>query len=321
MKRALVLAGGPDAEHDVSLASARTVADALGASGLFAPELRVIERLDADELRAIDTDVIVPVLHGSYGEGGPLQDLLEADGRPYVGSGPRAARLAMDKMATKLAAASLGLRTLPSHLFDPRDLVCPFDLPVVAKPVHDGSSCGLHVCRTQDEWSSACSAMAASMRTSPRTYMIEPCLKTPSSGRELTVGLLDELALPVIEIEPNAEATDGVYTYEAKYQRDDTRYSVRKPDDGGPEALPSRLLERVTDEARRIGNAIGVRHLARVDFILDEDLEPFLLEVNTMPGFTEHSLVPMGARAAGIELPALCARLAERALGVGASVA
>lgn len=300
----LVLAGGPDAEHGVSLESAAGVAAALRGAGAEVHQV-VIERPTLDELAVLPGEVVFPALHGSYGEGGPLQDLLEALGRPFVGSGARAARTAMDKLATKLLAAGLGIATTPAHVFNVGDTTCPLDLPVVVKPVHDGSSVGLHMCPDLESWAFAHAAVSHDIAERPgRAYMIEPMVR----GRELTVGVVEGsaglVALPLIEIVPR----EGVYDYAAKYDRDDTRYVV-DPD------LPGSVTDRCRRAAISLAGAIGVRDLCRVDFLLDRADEPWMLEVNTMPGFTSHSLLPMAAAASGLEMPALCAHLVRAAAG------
>ncbi|TVQ61443.1 MAG: D-alanine--D-alanine ligase [Phycisphaerales bacterium] len=297
--RVLVLGGGPDAEREVSLRSAAGVASALREAGCGVVEA-TIGRVTADELRALEGDVVFPVLHGSFGEGGGLQDLLEADGRAYVGCGARAARLAMDKLATKAAAWRAGVPTADAALVNPHDEVCALDLPVVVKPVHEGSSVGLRIVRTAAAYAAAVEAV----REHGRPNMVEAFVR----GRELTVGVVDLeghglAALPIVEIAP----ASGVYDYQAKYERNDTRYTAN-PD------LPSGARETVQARALTVARAIGVRHLARVDFLLDEHGEAWLLELNTMPGFTATSLLPMAGRAAGIEMPTLCARLAARAM-------
>jgi D-alanine-D-alanine ligase len=293
----LVLGGGPDAERDVSLRSAAAVADALREAG-FTVEARTIDAILAADLEAMKGDVIFPVLHGPFGEGGPMQDLLEASGRRYVGCGPSAARLAMDKIATKLAAARAGVPTAPAQTIPPAAARLAIDAPLVIKPVHEGSSVGLSICRTHDD------VIAALVRCEPgRVWMAEALL----NGRELTVGLVPSVAggleaLPIVEIRP----ASGVYDYEAKYVRGDTVYVVT-PD------LPEGVAETLARDARRAAEAVGVRHIARVDFILTDDGIGNLLEINTMPGFTATSLLPKAARAAGIDLPALCARLVRAA--------
>jgi len=300
MRRVCVLGGGPDAERDVSLESAAGIAAALRAhAGLEVVEV-TIDRPSIREVSAIDADVIWPALHGGFGEGGPLQDLLEDDGRPYVGSGPRAARLAMDKIATKVLTLELGIVAAPGAAVNPTDDRLALDPPLVLKPIHEGSSVGLHVCRSEADVRGAVEAVRKDVRAHPgRAYMVEPLI----SGRELTVGVLDGDPLPTIEIIPAEEA----YDYEAKYQRDDTRYEL-EPD------LPEGVGERVSASAVRVCEALGVRHLARADFLLDDRAEAYLLEVNTMPGFTSHSLVPKAAHRIGLEMPALCARIVEMAI-------
>lgn len=301
----LVFGGGPDAERAVSLDSARGVAQALRDAG-FTVYHETIDCPTLTELRDLSGDVVFPVLHGAWGEGGPLQDLLEADGRPYVGSGPSAARMAMDKLATKLVAARLGIPTPEAVALNVRDAVCPLGLPVVVKPVHEGSSVGLHLCRDEAAWASALDDARRAAHDSPgRVCMAERLI----GGRELTVGLVARpgtatlAALPVIEIVPAA----GPYDYSAKYERDDTQYRVAPN-------LPAGVAERIGRDAERLAAALGVRHLARVDFLLDAEDRPWLLEINTMPGFTSHSLLPMAARAVGLDPPALCRSLVGAAL-------
>jgi D-alanine-D-alanine ligase len=300
MKTVLVLGGGPDAEREVSLNSSKGVAEGLRASGKYKVEYTVIDRITLAELRALPGDVIFPVLHGAFGEGGPLQDLMEQDGRAYVGCRPSAARWAMDKMATKLAAARAGIPTAEACIFNAKDEIPTVPVPLVLKPVHDGSSVGLHIVREPSSWPAARAAVAADIQGKPgRAYLMERYV----AGRELTVGLLDGQPLPIIHIAP----AEGAYDYEAKYTRGDTKYHI------DPQ-LPPGVAERVREYAVTLGKAIGTRHVSRVDFLLDSQAQPWLLEINTMPGFTATSLVPKAARHAGIEMPELCARLVEFAL-------
>lgn len=303
MKKVLVLGGGPDAEREVSLNSAAGVANAIRASGKYEVIDKTIDRLTLAELKSLPGDVVFPVLHGSFGEGGPLQDLMEQDGRPYVGCRPAAARLAMDKLATKLAAARVGIPTAEAQAFNIKDDACPIAIPVVVKPVHDGSSVGLHICKDAAAWTAARRDVEADIKAKPgRVYMIERYI----AGRELTVGLIDRKPLPIIHIAP----AEGVYDYEAKYKRKDTRYIL------DPE-LPAGMDKQIKDYAERLGKAIGVRHVSRVDFLLDGQGQPWLLEINTMPGFTATSLVPKASAHAGTDMPGLCAKLVDFALRDG----
>jgi D-alanine-D-alanine ligase len=214
--RVLVLAGGPDAERPVSIDSATAVAGAVCAHGAHEAELRIIDA--PDSIAELPGDVVFPVLHGAWGEGGPLQEVLERDGRPYVGCRPMAARRCMDKLGAKLAASRLGMRTAEASLINPGDAAPPLGAPAVVKPVFEGSSIGLHLCHDARSLGRAYAEAAA--MTVP--MMIERMIV----GREITCGVVDTgdglRPLPLIEIVPSA----GVYDYAAKYDRDDTRYIV-----------------------------------------------------------------------------------------------
>jgi D-alanine-D-alanine ligase len=302
----LVLGGGPDAEREVSLTSARFVAQALRDSGRFEVTSLTIDRLTQEQLARAAGDVVFPVLHGGWGEGGQLQELLEHDGRPFVGCGSRAARWAMDKIATKATAWRLGIPTPAAHILDLRDPSCPIDFPVIIKPVHEGSTIGLYVVSNPTDWDKARAAIRAEADSGTRrAYMIEPKVgaldRTPA--RELTVGIVGEKTLPIIEISP----ADGLYDYAAKYTRNDTKYTL-DPD------LPRGVAETIRRHSLQLASAGGVRHLARVDFLLDASATAWLLEINTIPGFTDHSLVPMASRHSGVPMPELCATLVEMAL-------
>ena len=294
----LVLMGGPDAEREVSLHSGSEVAAALRASGKFNVVDRVIDKPDLCELLALasstQANVIFPVLHGHWGEGGPLQELLEKTGLPYVGCKPQAARLAMDKLITKSLLSEMGVPTPPSRQLMPDD-VCDLAPPLVLKPVDDGSSVDLRICSTAAEVELA----RKELHTKRGRLMAERYIK----GREITVGVLCGQTLPLIEILPAVE----FYDYEAKYNRDDTRYVIDP-------VLPPGVAEQCTRIAMTAFNRLGCRDIARADIMLDGEGHPWFLEINTMPGFTTHSLVPMAARKTGLQMPDLCARLVETAL-------
>jgi D-alanine-D-alanine ligase len=172
--------------------------------------------------------------------------------------------------------------------------------------VHARTTLPQHHCRTPDAWTAARAAIAdEAAQGDPRHYMIEPMIGAASGGkgRELTVGLLDGRALPIIEIVP----AEGLYDYEAKYTRDDTSYLI------DPE-LPAGVADRIKEQTVRIARALGVRHIARADVMLDGAGTPWFLEINTRPGFTDHALVPKAARKLGLEMPELCAHLVRLAL-------
>lgn len=299
----LVLAGGPDAERPISLASGKAVASALQDAG-HSVEYIEIDRLTLEDLATMPGDVVFPVLHGVWGEGGTLQTVLKASGRPFVGSGPSTARLAMDKLATKIIAGSVNVRTPDAGVVAVDDPECCLPMPVVVKPVHEGSSVGLMMCDDDEAWRRAHTAVRED-RTPGRVYMVEAMIR----GRELTAGLVADdgggfMDLPLVEI----VSSTGVYDYEAKYTRGDTRYVVA-PD------LPEGITDAVRMAAENIARAIGLRHLGRVDFLLDQSNEPWLLEVNTMPGFTGTSLLPKAAGAVGLPMSSLVSRLVGYAAG------
>lgn len=298
MTQVAVLGAGPDMEREVSIDSSTGVTKALIEAGYDAR----LHLIDAPEsLTHIPGEVIFPVLHGRWGEGGPLQDILQRDGRPFVGCGPMAARFCMDKIATKLEAARLGVRTPPACLYNHADRVA-MDLPFVMKPALEGSSVGLSICSTEADAARAVEAARRDLKQHPgQVTMVERLIR----GRELTCPIIERegqlTALPIIEIRP----AEGVYDYEAKYKRDDTVYIVQ-PDD--IDAIP------IQNDTLMLARALGVRHLCRADYILDEAGRHWLLEINTMPGFTSHSLVPQAAAHVGMPMPALCAHLVKLAL-------
>jgi len=215
----------------------------------------------------------------------------------------------MDKMATKFAAQGLGIPTPVPHILDARDVVCPLPYPVIIKPVHEGSTVGLFVCRNDEEWSWARRVIDEGYAGGDRrVYMIEACVcgAGGSKARELTVGVLDGEPLPIIEIKP----ADGLYDYEAKYTRNDTQY-VLDP------VLPGGLTERLKERTVALFRKMGLRHVSRADYMVDAAGEGWFLEINTLPGFTDHSLVPKAAAHAGLAMPELCVKLAEMTLRDG----
>lgn len=291
--------GGPDAEREVSLCSGKEVAAALRQTTRFNVIERIIDKPTVFELKAMaaGANVVFPALHGHWGEGGPLQELLEQLGLPYVGAKPHAARLAMDKLMTKSLLSDLGVPTPPARQLMPDD-VCELAPPLVLKPVDDGSSVDLRICRTALEVDRA----RRELHPKRGRLMAEKYIK----GREITVGILFDQPLPLIEIVPAVE----FYDFEAKYTREDTQYLFDPP-------LPAGLAERCTQIAMTAFERLGCRDIARVDIMLDADARPWFLEINTMPGFTTHSLVPMAARRTGLEMPEMCARLVEGTLARG----
>ena len=244
------------------------------------------------------------MLHGRWGEGGPLQAHLETRGIPFVGCRSHAASLCIDKHRTKLRLREHHLPTPDSELLLPGQSPT-LGPPAVVKAVDEGSSLGLTICHTADALGHA----AADLLVRYDRVLVERFVP----GAEVTVGILEQereldrlQPLPPILIQPAA----AYYDFAAKYTRDDTPLPLRPAAGVGGARRVNRLRAMATAAHR----ALGCRHLSRVDFIVDDDARPWLLEVNTMPGFTSHSLLPMAAREAGLDLPTICTRLARLAL-------
>ncbi len=290
----LVLMGGPDAEHEVSLMSGRQVAQALRDSTRYEVIEQVIDQPTVTDLQYLPADVVFPVLHGPWGEGGPLQEVLELLGLPYVGSGPRAAAVAMDKPATKSIVRSAGVRCPTDRRLEAGQ-PCPLDLPLVLKPIDDGSSIDLHICRTGEQLDAA----RAQLHPRRGPIMAEQFI----AGREVTAGIVCGQATPLVEIIPSREV--AFYDYQAKYVRNDTRYEI------DPE-LPPGAAQECTEAAVTAFSLLGCRDVARADFIVNDE-GAWFLEINTMPGFTTHSLLPMATRR-DCDMPSLCSRLVESAM-------
>lgn len=289
-----VLYGGQSAEREVSLMSGAGVCEALCSQGvdahLFDTGTRSLAQL-ADER----FDRVFIALHGRYGEDGTMQGALELLGLPYTGSGPLASCLAMDKIMTKRIWAQHGLPTPRFRVLDTQsDLEATAEalgLPLIIKPPHEGSTLG--VTRVDDA-----AHLSEAYQLAARfddVVLAEQFIQ----GRELTVPVLGSgataRALPVIEI----VAPEGNYDYEHKYLSNDTQYVC-------PAHLGEELTARIMQIAQQSYLALGCEGWGRADFMLDQDGEPWLLEMNTSPGMTSHSLVPMGAAAIGMSYAQLC---------------
>jgi D-alanine-D-alanine ligase len=290
-----VLLGGKSAEREVSLMSGNAVLAALTRGGVnahgFDPKLK---GFDAFIKARFDRAFIA--LHGRFGEDGTMQGALEQIGVPYTGSGVMASALAMDKWRTKLIWQQAGIPTPPSRLVDastkPAALVKELGLPLIVKPVHEGSTIGLtKVVRA----SQVAAAIKAALKHD-RFVLAEKFIE----GKELTASILGDQALPLIHIEPASE----MYDYHAKYVSDETKYHC-------PCGLPAKLEGRIQEVALDAFRLVGCRGWGRVDVMLDKRNKPWLLEVNTSPGMTSHSLVPMAAKAAGISFDQLVLRILE----------
>jgi len=258
-----------------------------------------------DDLSALEipADVVFPVLHGQFGEDGQLQAVLEQRRLPYVGSDSAASRLAIDKHASKRKWQSAGLPTAPWVCVDETTDMTAVEHPgppVVIKPLCEGSSIGTVFCATLDD-------LHAEVRKAVAKYG-EVLLEKQLDGPELTVGILEGRALPVIQIQPAL----GFFNYDAKYHRDDTQYTFEPDIDADTYSL-------VQETALKAFEALGCRDYGRVDCIVDRHDGVELLEVNTIPGFTDHSLLPKAAAKAGIGFDELVARLLKLAHQRGAT--
>ncbi|MCF7839098.1 MAG: D-alanine--D-alanine ligase [Candidatus Marinimicrobia bacterium] len=289
-KQVGVLLGGPSAERDVSLRSGQAVARGLRAAGYA---VTAIDPAGPDFTLPAGLEAVFIALHGSFGEDGTVQAELERRGVPYTGSGPAASRRAFDKRLTREAFAAAGLPQPEGQILAP-GARSALPLPCIVKPTRQGSSLGVSRVRVAAEWPAALAAAAQ--------YEGEVLVERYIPGRELTVGIVADEPLPVVEI----FAPEGCYDYRAKYTRGLTRYET-----------PARLTPAENETLQRLAltayHALGCRGLSRVDFRLSLDGQPYILEINTIPGFTETSLLPQAACAAGWLFEDLCARIMETA--------
>jgi len=289
-----VLYGGPSAEREVSLVSGKAVAAGLREAGHTVTDIDVRPE-SLDDALAKSADVIFPVLHGTWGEDGQLQAILESRKLKFVGSGSAASRLGMDKAATKMAWDKAGLPTPPYELVTKANPITAITAPCAVKAVDSGSSVDVYICKTQADADKALQTLLAKHGRA----LVERFVKGP----ELTVGLLEEVALAPIRIVPKVEFFD----FEAKYKRNDTEHRF----DTG---LPAELVQKCQRLAEKANAVVAARDLARIDVMIDEIThDPYLLEINTLPGFTPKSLLPEAAAHAGIKFPQLVDRLVNRA--------
>ena len=288
-----VLLGGDSAEREISLKSGSMVLAALRAAGVdahaFDPARRPLEDLSREGFGCVFI-----ALHGRHGEDGTVQGALELLGIPYTGSGVLASALAMDKLRTKLLWRGAGVAT-PDYVSlngqtDAAALARRLGLPIMVKPACEGSSIGMSKVRRVEDIAGAYAHAARHDSMIIAEQFIE--------GIELTAGVLDDSPLPLIRLETPRE----FYDYEAKYLATDTRYIL-------PCGLPAEAEGRLQGEALLAYSSLGCRGWGRVDFIVDRDGKPYFLEVNTSPGMTDHSLVPMAAKHMGLSYGELCLRI------------
>ena len=281
--------GGKSSEREVSLQSGGNIAEALASLGKY--EVVAVDLTD-DNLEAMpkDVDAVYIALHGGWGENGGVQAALNALKIPYTGPGVLASQIAMDKVKTKMVLEMNGVPTAKWALANFDTAASPLPLPVVVKPPSDGSSVGISKVSRAEEWAAA-RDLAFSVQTRDE-ILVEEFVP----GREFTVGVIDGEPLPVIEI----VAKGGWYGYDEKYKSDETRYPFLED-----ETLAPKLRALAVDAYR----AVGCRGVTRVDFRVSPLGRCYVLELNTSPGFTSHSLVPKAGMRTGLTFAGVCDRI------------
>ena len=289
-----VLMGGTSSEREVSLMSGRNVAEALASLGTY--DVVPVD-IEADDIGAMprDVDVAYIALHGGWGENGGVQAALNELKIPYTGPGVLASQIAMDKVKTKMVLEMKGVLTPAWGLASAGDGKSPLPLPVVVKPPCDGSSVGISKVSSPGDWPAALD-LALSVQGAGKPVLVEEFIP----GREMTVAVVDGEAWPVVEI----VAAGGWYGYDEKYISEETRYPFLEDGD-----LADRLKKAAVDAYR----AVGCRGVTRVDFRVSPLGRCYVLELNTSPGFTSHSLVPKAGMRTGLTFAGVCDRILRSA--------
>ncbi len=295
-----VVMGGSSAEREVSIQSGSGVMRALQSLGYEAKSVDYDDRF-FDAMRELKPNVAFVALHGPGGEDGHVQALLEYLSIPYTGSGVEASALAMDKHLTKKLLAAEGLPTAAWDLFDLAGGTLPLlpgslDLPLVIKPRFEGSSSGVTIVKTHEQWTNA-------MLSASKNYA-QILAEEFVEGREFTCGVLGEEALPMLEIVANR---DEFYTYAAKYEPGGSTHVV-------PARIDEDLAARMQMLALSTHRLLGLRDYSRTDFVVSRDNRPYILEINSLPGMTATSLLPDACNAIGLGYEALVDRLVGYAL-------
>jgi D-alanine-D-alanine ligase len=291
----VVMLGGPSAEREVSLRSGAGVVKALRSLGHTVVEM---DPKTADWILPAETEVVcLAPLHGTYGEDGTVQRQLEKLGAIYTGCDSEASRIAFDKVLTKQKCIEACVPTAKFVVVNSENAPLPKDLrlPLVVKPVRQGSSVGLQFVERAEDWQKA---LAEALKFDSEVLVEEKII-----GRETTIGILDGEALPIVEVRPKA----GSYDYRNKYTAGNTEYFC-------PADFDLTTTKKIQAAALGAFHAIGGRDCARVDVMVRPNGEPIVLEVNTLPGMTETSLLPKAAAAAGLSYEELCQRMIDMAL-------
>jgi D-alanine-D-alanine ligase len=296
-----VLMGGNAAEREISLKSGGAVLQALQSAGLNAEGFDVID-FESLVSAAQQVDLCFIALHGRWGEDGVVQAILQSLGKPYSGSGVTASAIAMDKLRTKLLWQGAGILT-PKFIWVSKN--APFSwkrfhqaglgFPAIVKPSHEGSSIGMRKVESESELEEAI--------VYAQNYDNEVVVEQWITGREFTAAILGDETLPLIELKTD----HAFYDFDAKYQSDSTQYLC-------PVSLPEAVQKRIQKEAMHAFQTVGAEGWGRIDVMLDDEMTPYYIELNTVPGMTDHSLVPMAAKHAGIDFETLVQRILDLAL-------
>lgn len=292
--RIVVLAGGPGSERSVSLVSGKSVLEALQSQGLAA---ELMDVTDGSFALPAGTDLVYNLIHGTFGEDGALQQILESRGVPYTGAGAASSRLAFDKILSKERFVAAGVKTPVYEVLPARPGAADsWSLPCVVKPPREGSSVGVHLVEQRE-------SLDVALRDVAR-FGQEALVEELIRGKELTVGILGDEPLPVVHIQPRS----GFYDINNKYPWMNAKGGT---DYFCPADLAPEVTRAVQQEALRAHQSLGVEIYSRVDVLLNARNEPYVLEVNTIPGMTPSSLLPKAAAAVGIPFPELCRRIGE----------
>lgn len=294
-----IFRGGISSERSVSLESGKSVGEALKSRGYTVIDC-VVENDRFEHIESLVKDnrleLVFIVMHGEFGEDGRVQAMLEKIGVPYVGSGPEASRIGMDKAETHRVLEKAGIPMASYAAYttaegvDIGGLVARFGIPLVIKPSTGGSSVGVTIAREQGD-------ILGGIRTA-LSYSPEAIIEEFLDGREFTVGVVGDTVLPVIEIRPRAK----FYDFHSKYQDDKTEFIV-------PAEISDDLRQTMQKNAQAVFRAMGCRTFGRIDFRTDAQGRPFVLEMNSIPGFTSHSLLPLAASKIGLSFSDLCEKI------------
>jgi D-alanine-D-alanine ligase len=298
-----LVCGGPGSEREVSLATARGVAEALRGLGA---EVEVVDVKDDHFMIPAGVTIVFNCIHGTYGEDGKLQRELQRRKLPYTGAGVASSELAFDKLASKKAFVNASVPTAKYQVLalpaKAEEVMLP--IPVCVKPPREGSSVGVHLVREAGKLQAALDDC--------QKYDSHVLIEELIDGKELTVGVLGDQVLPVVHIQPRSD----FYSMANKYPW--MNPGEQTPGTGSdyfcPAELPAAVTQAVQDAALAAHRAVGAEVYSRVDVLLDQQNRPYVLEVNTIPGMTSTSLLPKAAAAAGIEYPQLCAKIIQLSL-------